>query len=456
MSILEEIVRHKQREIESMPEMPDVRPRTETRSLARRLTSQKPAFILECKSCSPSRGNLIDNYSPSRHASQLMPFADAISVLTDARFFGGSFDHIAEVRSVYDGPILAKDFFISRKQVALAARSGADAILLMLRILDDAKWQALHRYARQLGMETLTEADDDETLARAIKLGAPIIGLNNRNFNDLSVNSKKSLKYIDRIPADRVAVVESGIREVHDWRQYGRCQRRPDAFLIGTALATKRVSEAVRRVVFGEVKVCGINEPEVAHLVYAAGASWGGLIFTDSPRQITPEYATCLKEDVPELRWAGVFAHASIEQVAKVSQVVGLDAVQLHGETWTVDRIKQLRDWLPESTEVWRALQIDQDDVAMPDIAADRYLIEPIGEKLGGNGRSFDALPRLPTKSHHKWILAGGIGPDNVVTFREHFHGMLDANSKLEHAPGQKCPSKIRDFFDRLTRFPEE
>ncbi len=456
MSVLEEIVRHKQREIESMPEMPDVRPRTGTRSLARRLTSKKPAFILECKSCSPSRGNLIDNYSPSRHASQLKPFADAISVLTDARFFGGSFDHIAEVRSVYDGPILAKDFFISRKQVALAARSGADAILLMLRILNDAKWQALHRYAKQLGMETLTEADDDETLARAIKLGAPIIGLNNRNFRDLSVSSKKSLKYIDRIPADRVVVVESGIREVYDWRQYGQCQRKPNAFLIGTALSTTHVSEAVRRVVVGEVKVCGINEPEIAQIAYASGALWGGLIFTDSPRQVSPEHAKYLKENVTQLRWAGVFAHETIDQVAKVVHVVGLDAVQLHGAAWTAARIKQLRALLPAGTEIWRGLQIGPDSVTAPDFVVNRYLIEPIGEKLGGNGRSFDALPRLPTESHHKWILAGGIGPDNVVTFREHFHGMLDANSKLEYAPGQKCPSKIRDFFDRLARFPEE
>ena len=183
--------------------------------------------------------------------------ADAVSVLTDERFFGGSLQRLAEVRKRLEQPLLCKDFILEPYQVAEARAHGADAILLILAAVDDATWSACAAAAERFGMEVLTEVHDAEEVARATALGAAIIGVNHRNLQTLQVDMSTTARLAPRIPADRLVIAESGIasrRDVTTLRPHA------DAFLVGSALMREAdLDGAVRRLVYGKTKVCGLT-----------------------------------------------------------------------------------------------------------------------------------------------------------------------------------------------------
>src|SRR5207253_2428698 len=110
------------------------------------------------------------------------------SVLCDGPFFGGSLDDLAAARTAFDGPILAKDFFIDLRQVAEARIAGADAFLVLLSLLDDLRAREMIAEARRFGMDALVEVHDEHEMRRAVALGAPLIGINNRDLRDLSID----------------------------------------------------------------------------------------------------------------------------------------------------------------------------------------------------------------------------------------------------------------------------
>src|SRR5262249_47030618 len=137
---------------------------------------------------SPSAGVIRENRDLEPVLASYGRHADAVSVLTDERFFGGSLERLAEVRQRLEQPLLAKDFFLEPYQVFEARAHGADAILLILAAVDDATWRSCSEAAEQLGMDVLTEVHDADELARAVSLGARIIGVNNRDLRTLKVD----------------------------------------------------------------------------------------------------------------------------------------------------------------------------------------------------------------------------------------------------------------------------
>ncbi|HHU7386956.1 TPA: bifunctional anthranilate synthase glutamate amidotransferase component TrpG/anthranilate phosphoribosyltransferase TrpD, partial [Escherichia coli] len=146
-----------------------------TRHFYDALQGARTAFILECKKASPSKGVIRDDFDPARIATVYRNYASAISVLTDEKYFQGSFDFLPIVSQIAPQPILCKDFIIDPYQIYLARYYQADACLLMLSVLDDEQYRQLAAVAHSLEMGVLTEVSNEEELERAIALGAKVV-----------------------------------------------------------------------------------------------------------------------------------------------------------------------------------------------------------------------------------------------------------------------------------------
>ncbi|MGL4448757.1 MAG: bifunctional indole-3-glycerol-phosphate synthase TrpC/phosphoribosylanthranilate isomerase TrpF, partial [Shewanella sp.] len=179
-------------------------PKVSDRSLFAALKAPKASYILECKKASPSKGLIRKDFDVEAIASIYTKYAAGISVLTDEQFFQGDMDYIPKVRAKVSQPILCKDFFVDEYQIKLAAHQGADAILLMLSVLDDERYQQLASEAAKYQLDVLTEVSNEEELKRAIALDAPIIGINNRNLRDLSTDLATTEALAPHIGRDRV------------------------------------------------------------------------------------------------------------------------------------------------------------------------------------------------------------------------------------------------------------
>lgn len=207
-------------------------PRGFARALRQRVDAGQPAVIAEIKKASPSKGVLRPEFHPADIArSYAAHGAACLSVLTDRDFFQGSEDYLREARAACDLPVIRKDFIIDPYQVFEARAIGADCILLIAAALDDESLRALSALAGELGMDVLVEVHDAPELERALALGLPLIGINNRNLRSFEVSLQTTLDLLSAIPNDRLVVTESGILAPDDvalMRRHG-----VHAFLVG-------------------------------------------------------------------------------------------------------------------------------------------------------------------------------------------------------------------------------
>jgi len=208
-----------------------------TRGFAASLSRAGIRVIAECKRRSPSRGILRGDYDPVAIARGYAGAgAAAISVLTEPTFFDGSLAHLSAVRAVVDVPLLRKDFIVDRYQLLEARAAGADAILLIVAALDDVTLATLSREARALALDVLVEVHDEAELERAVRAGADLIGVNNRNLRTLAVDVEASFRLGPKIPAGTVAVAESGLKTAADLAALAQVGY--GAFLIGERFMT--------------------------------------------------------------------------------------------------------------------------------------------------------------------------------------------------------------------------
>ncbi|PJC93521.1 bifunctional indole-3-glycerol-phosphate synthase TrpC/phosphoribosylanthranilate isomerase TrpF [Aeromonas lusitana] len=409
-------------------------------------------FILECKKASPSKGLIRNDFSPEAIADVYGKYATAISVLTDEKFFQGDFAFLPRVRSRVQQPVLCKDFMIDPYQVYLARHYQADAILLMLSVLTDEGYNALFAVAKELGLGVLTEVSNEEELERAIALGAPVIGINNRDLRDLSVDIARTGQLTARIPANRIVISESGIRnraQVAELRQHAK------GFLVGSSLMEEDDLEAaVRKLTLGQNKVCGLTRAEDAAAAHQAGAVFGGLIFVSkSPRYVDIPAARAVMAGAP-LSYVGVFRNAQAATIAKTVDALNLAAVQLHGDE-DAAYIESLRPLLPPGCQIWKAVGITLDKTSgepLPalDFPADRLLLDTkVGSQSGGTGQAFD-WSLLAGLDKSRLMLAGGLNADNALQAAQVGCLGLDFNSGVESAPGQKDPQKLAAAFGAL------
>lgn len=426
-----------------------------------------PAFILECKKASPSQGLIRENFVPAEIAATYARFADAISVLCDEKFFQGRYENLELVRGNAPQPVLCKDFIIDEYQIFLARHFGANAVLLMLSVLNDADYSRLAALAHALGMGILTEADAPEDVARANRLGARVIGINNRNLRTLKTDLSRTRELADAIRPEAVRVAESGLHTHTDALAMAHFA---DAFLVGTALMReRRLDRACRRLIFGENKVCGLTREVDAVAARDAGAVFGGVIFAEkSPRNVSRERAEKIIAAAPELDFVGVFKNSPLEFVAETASRLKFFAVQLHGNESSEFAVA-LREKIPAGTQIWKAIPsknlaafaandrcAGENDALAAQARAwleapifDRFVLDSGG---GGTGTSFDwAL--VPAALKSKSMLAGGISPKNARAAHRVGCVGVEFNSGVESAPGEKSVSLLGEAFDALRKF---
>src|SRR6266496_1141067 len=209
-------------------------PRDFEGALRTRITAGKAAVIAEIKKASPSRGVLRADFDPAAIArSYERGGAACLSVLTDRSYFQGAPEHLTEARAACSLPVLRKDFIVDEWQVTEARAMGADAILLIVAALDDARLAVLEACARDFGMAVLVEVHDARELDRALKLATRLIGINNRNLRTFDVSLATTLDILGRVPAERLVVTESGILAPGDVALMR--SRGVHAFLVGEA-----------------------------------------------------------------------------------------------------------------------------------------------------------------------------------------------------------------------------
>ena len=365
--------------------------------------------IAEFKRRSPSLGDIRPDAEPGRLAADYeRSGAAAVSVLVDERF-GGDWDDLRAARASVGLPLLAKGFFSTEAHLRTAREAGADAVLLLLRDLDDGRVAALMRTAEELGLDTLVEAHDAGELERAILLEAPVIGINARDLSTFEIDRRTQLDLVARIPADRIAIAESGI---HTRAQGAAAELAgADAILVGSALMqASDPGEKLRQLLTRPlVKVCGLTREEDVGVAVEAGADLAGFVLApESPRaarEVLPVPDTMLAVAV----WVGEAdeSAATLDQVheREDGKVRGRDAVLLR-----------------EGTKVAQVVDL------------------PWGEKDPGHWeRAAQAQGRV--------VLAGGLDGSNVAeAIRAVRPWAVDASSRLEAAPGIKDPDKVRAY----------
>jgi indole-3-glycerol phosphate synthase/phosphoribosylanthranilate isomerase len=365
--------------------------------------------IAEVKRRSPSAGDLRPDADPVRLTADFQAAgASAVSVLVDARF-GGSLEDLRAARAAASLPLLAKGFFSTRAELEELRSFGADAVLLLLRDLDDAKAASLLAAAPELGLDALVEAHDAEELDRAVSLGADPIGVNARNLATFRIDRRAQLELVVRAPRDRVVVAESGIgsrAQASSAELAGA-----DAVLVGSALMQAPDPADKLRELFARplVKVCGLTREEDVAVAAEAGADLAGFVLAESPRRAERVLA------VPETMLAvavvvgdpGEHDADLVQRYESENGHRGRDAVLLR-EGEVVGRVVD-RAWLADDPD-----HLD---------------------------RARAVRGRL--------MLAGGLSPENVGAAIEAVRPWaVDASSSLESAPGVKDHERVRAFVE--------
>ena len=430
------------------------------------LRQQDFNFICEVKKASPSKGIIAEHFPYLDIAKEYeMAGAAAISVLTEPDFFKGDKKYLQEIANTVKIPVLRKDFIIDEYQIYQAKVWGASAILLICACLDVPTLTKFRELADSLGLSSLVEAHDEKEVQMAIDCGARIIGVNNRNLKDFTVDVQNSVRLRNLVQDDVIFVSESGLETPEDI-QVLRDNN------IGVALMGETFMRSPNKVeklayLYGptyytpKVKMCGISKVETIPAVVEAKPDYMGLVFAPSKRQVAVDQAKILVEELHRgyakkygsdtehdkndtIKTVGVFVNETVDNLVTIANEANLDAVQLHG-----DEDEAFIQSLKERTnvEVWKAIQIRTaaDTEKWIDSSADMLLFDAYHkDERGGTGEVFDwsSLDAF----ERPFMLAGGIDSTNVArairTVRPYG---IDISSGIE-TNGVKDDEKITAF----------
>lgn len=246
MSILQEIVENKKRELPQLKkEIKKISPGMRPRDVIP-FPPSHPFIIAEIKAASPSAGVIKKINDPAEIAQTYMQNgADAISIVVDRTYFKGDPCWIRDVASKVEVPVLFKEFVIDPWQIYFAYSLGADIVLLIASILDEATLKLLYKTARELGMEAIVEVHNKNELRKALTIEPKVVGINNRNLKTFEVNIETTLNLIKLIPHDVTVVSESGINNPDEIKKL--LDKGVKGFLIGTSiLKSSNIGEKLR------------------------------------------------------------------------------------------------------------------------------------------------------------------------------------------------------------------
>jgi indole-3-glycerol phosphate synthase/phosphoribosylanthranilate isomerase/anthranilate synthase/indole-3-glycerol phosphate synthase/phosphoribosylanthranilate isomerase len=414
-------------------------------------------LIAEVKRASPSKGLLAPDLDPVQVARTYEANgASVISVLTEPHFFLGSPEFLTAIKHAVNVPVLRKDFIFDDYQVYEARAWGADALLLICAILDDAQLHRLLTLAQSLGMHCLVEVHTPQEAQRAVNAGASIIGVNSRDLVTFKMNPNLLRDIRRLLPQDKVVIAESGIHTTADARRLARYD--VQGMLVGESLVVSNdIPAQIHTLLKGansstQVKICGLRTPEHIDAAIEAGADMLGFIFYEpSHRYVTPQQVRSLLQEStlfstqpvsPDI--VGVFVNKDLHTINDTIEEAGLHIVQLHG-TEPPDMLQELH------RPVLKALHLDSEsDLAQVDHyknAAWRLLLDTPTPDWGGTGKTHDwQLARLAAQ-RTRILLAGGLTPDNIASAIQQVHPWgVDVSSGVE-TNKQKDIIKIRAFL---------
>ncbi|KAI9019800.1 indole-3-glycerol phosphate synthase-domain-containing protein [Hyaloraphidium curvatum] len=443
------------------------------------------ALLAEIKRASPSKGDIdIAAHAAEQALVYASGGAAAISVLTEPKWFKGQLDDMREVRQAIDRlpdrpAVLRKDFIVDQYQILEARLDGADTVLLIVAILSDDELAHLVSYARMLGMEPLVEVNNAEEMARAIKVGSKVIGVNNRNLHTFSVDMDTTSSVASMVPEGIILAALSGIASRADVEKYAADGAK--AVLVGESLMRSRDPATFIKQLLGRpdaaksgaseggaapesgkrvlVKICGVSTVDAAVAAAEAGADFIGLIFAKSPRQVTVESAKEIADRIRASRpsgarvardlgdpqgaateWyrkqtqriegllaagqrpllVGVFSDHSLDFIGEAVRQFGLDMVQFHG-----NEREELADFI--SVPTIKALHIGQGETSA---TVAKKMESGVGHlafcnldtmvadgrtQQGGSGATFDWGVAADRSAAVPFMMAGGLTPENVA-----------------------------------------
>ena len=459
-------------------------------------------FICEVKKASPSKGIIAEDFPYLEIAKEYeMAGAAAISVLTEPDFFLGSPQYLQEIAEAVHIPVLRKDFIIDEYQIYEAKLWGASAILLIAAILNDETMACFHKLADSLGLSCLVEAHDETEVLRAVNIGARIIGVNNRNLKDFTVDVNNSIRLRKLVDDSVIFVSESGLDTAADIQRlrdnkihaalmgesfmrtndkvaklaelYGpirsKCyiHNNTERDRLGTedtsnieVPSAPTVDEATQSSYEVKVKFCGISQEDTVPVLLETQPDYVGFIFAPSKRQVTVEQAKSITRSLQDsvhttsgnkcCSRVGVFVNETIPTIVEIAKAVPLSVVQLHGDE-TVTYIETLRSQLQEeqleSIEIWKAIQVQGKEDILPwkQAPIDGLVVDAYSkEERGGTGKTIDWS--LLDDVQVPYYLAGGIGLHNVARAIRRLQPYgLDMSSSLE-TNGQKDVKKIKSM----------
>ena len=469
-NILEKIFAYRKQAVAAQKELPSQRPSDLQTSYNLNIAPPQISFVerlrispfplslmAEIKRASPSKGIIsLSACAPAEARTYALAGASVVSVLTEPEWFKGSIDDLRAVRQALEGmpnrpAILRKEFIFEEYQILEARLAGADTILLIVKMLSESMLTKLYHYSLSLNMEPLVEVNTAEEMSTAIKLGAKVIGVNNRNLTSFEVDLDTTSRLMDKVPEGTIVCALSGITGPKDVEPYRR--NGVSAVLVGEALMrAKDTVKFVTELLGGNcplatispspplVKICGTRTPEAASAAIAAGADLVGMILVPGQKRcVTHEQALAISDvthkkskkeskDViviasPKMAsdffvngkyylsscrplLVGVFQNQPLEEILQKQKAYDLDIVQLHGSEpleWTnLIPVPVIKSFKPHQPELGRRAC---------------HTIPLLDSASGGSGKKLDmskVTEVLQNDPELRVMLAGGLNAENV------------------------------------------
>jgi anthranilate synthase/phosphoribosyltransferase len=451
-SILLEIIENKEKEVETRKKKKSLKEikknlKPSKRNLKKALQEDGVSLIAEIKKASPSMklkkqlpkvSDLAKIYEKSG--------ASAISVLCDKKYFKGSLTDLEKAhKAVEHTPLLCKDFIVDEYQIYEARQSGADAILLIASVLSQKQIEEFLKIAKSLKMDAICEVHNIEELKKVLKTKAEIIGINNRNLHDFTINLETTNSLVNLIPKNKTIVSESGIK---DKKAIEKLSKRVDAILVGTSIVqAKDITEKIQQLTSQSdkrpiLKICGVRSEKIAKACEELGVDMIGLNFVPtSKRKISQKVAKAICKNMQNTKTVGVFQNQNIEEVNALAKKLNLDYIQLHGD--------ESLSYIEKCTRpVIKAIKICQKSDLKKIKKYKNVSTVLLDGPIPGSGTPFDQ--KLLKRLNKNVFIAGGINERNLKSILKcsRLRG-IDLASGVE-TNGQIQIKKVKNILKQL------
>ncbi len=407
------------------------------------------SFITEVKKASPSKGLIAPHFPYESIAMEYEAAgADAISCLTEPFYFQGADEYLTKIRRVTNIPILRKDFTVDEYMIYEAKALGANAVLLICSILEEEQMRAYRQLCDELNLSALVEAHSAKEIETAVKIGARIIGVNNRNLKDFTVDTAHAGELRSLVPKGTLFVSESGVSSRVDTKAAEDMQA--DAVLVGETLMRaeckfRKLQELSDRA--PKIKICGLMRDEDVEKVNRLPIDYAGFVFAPTRHEIGFVQAEQLKKRLrPDIQAVGVFVDEDPEVIISLLNRGVIDIAQLHGEE-SDETIRYIQERTKKKV-IKAVILKNEADLAKTYPSADALLFDA-GK---GSGKSFN-WEMLRDYQGKPFFLAGGLQAENVREASAMTHPFaVDVSSGVEDADFSKNEAKLRAFCENLLK----